>query len=97
MIHQDMTLLRVQRLVPHEDGKHMKFKETFVAVPNTLYEQSLKEKKACKTLDFYCFKFKWGTLHYHSELVDYIQRIVGRIDEASIERINIYSQTHLSV
>lgn len=82
------TLIRVQRLVPHEDGIHKKFEEAFVAVPSEMYEAGLKEKRGSKTHDLYCFFFKQGYLEAHYRMIDYIQNIVGRIDTASIERIN---------
>lgn len=86
----ETTLVRVQRLVPHEDGVHKKFQEAFVLVPSEMYEAGLKEKKGSKTHNLYCFFFKRGWLEDHNRLIDYIQNIVGRIDQASIERINIH-------
>ena len=89
-------ILRVQKLVPHEDGEHLKFQEAFIEVPAILYDAALQEKKSCKNLSIYAFLFdkakqllRKDYLPAHTKIIDYIQDKVGRIGGASIERINI--------
>lgn len=85
-------LIRCQRLVPHEDNKDMlTFKETFVSVPDFLFENALKEKKNLPPLE-YGYLFAHGYLHDHDKLIDFITSIVGSIDRWSIERIHPYSE-----
>lgn len=90
MNEEKKYVLRVQKLIQHEDGKHLKFEEAFVNVPAELYEGALADKKSTKTLNWYTNSFKGVYLKKHNKLCEYIERIVGRFDWANIERINIY-------
>lgn len=96
---KEMYTLRVQRLVPHEDGIHLKFQETFIDVPKFLYDDGLVEKKSTKNLAYYAWLFDGAKkllrkdyLPAHTRLIDYVQDRVGRIDGASIERLNVYNR-----
>lgn len=61
----------------------------YIEVPSELYDNALKEKKDCESLEWYASTFMWSKLKHYHTLVNYISARIGHMRDTTLERINV--------